>query len=55
MSPTGGKSKLTAPYVLRMTPKLKADLTALAKKDRRGLGEYIRVILEDFVDGKLKR
>ncbi len=54
MSPTGGRKLLTAPYLLRMAPGLKKALEVLAKADRRGLGDYIRVTLEDHVARKRK-
>ena len=41
----------TERITLRLTPKLRKALEALAKKNRRKLSEYLYLVLEDHVAG----
>lgn len=50
--PPLGKKPLDASLVIRMTGQLKKRLEELAEDDRRTVGDYIRVVLEDHVEGK---
>jgi predicted DNA-binding protein len=45
---------LDASLVIRMTSQLKKRLSELAVEDRRYLGDYVRMVLEDHVDRKQK-
>jgi len=39
----------TETIVIRVTPKMKKDLKALAKKSRRTLPDYFRLVLADVI------
>ncbi len=47
MSPKGGKKALTKWVGIRMSDELGKKLGELAKRDRRALADYCRIVLED--------
>ncbi len=40
---------------LRTTKKLKSDIEALAKKDKRSTNQYIEIVLEEHVESEHKK
>jgi predicted HicB family RNase H-like nuclease len=50
-APAGDEPR-SAPLGLRITPRLKAELEALAKADRRTLASYVELALEAHVEAK---
>jgi predicted DNA-binding protein len=45
----------TAPIGLRVTPRLKDELTALAKGEKRTLASYVELVLEAHVEQAKKQ
>jgi mRNA-degrading endonuclease RelE of RelBE toxin-antitoxin system len=52
LTPSGSGKALGANLIVRVSPALRKSLEKLAEKDRRGLSDYVRVILEDHVARK---
>lgn len=49
------RSRMDTQIMIRLRSELREGLEAAAAADRRGLSDYVRIVLEDHLAGKKKR
>ena len=50
-----GRGKLDTHLMVRLSTELREGLEAAAEEDRRGLSDYVRIVLEDHLAARKKR